>query len=255
MVTNLLESLSTFTILPLRRATSSQVGTQSPKEQAQEKNKALVYGFSPLSGLLFGLLAATLIWELHGKTPILASWLVPIVWFFFSGAQPFASLCRAGGALFAKSKAAGAELLSRENFTGLGMSVGLLLLTGEFFALIQGASVPRLRLASIVLLVPIISRFTAVMFACSTWGRTEGSGFGPYRTLTYLLAGTITTLVSVIVSIELGLLLLVVSLLVCTVFSAVLYSRTDTIPQSSFGAMVLLAEIASLWIGTLYAMS
>jgi hypothetical protein len=254
MVTNLLESLSTFTILPLRRTSSGPVGDIAPNEKNQEKKRALVYGFAPLSGLLFGLLAAILIWELHGKTPILASWLVPIFWFFFSGAQPFASLCRAGGALFAKSKAAGAELLSRESFTGLGMSVGLLLLTGEFFALIQGSSVPRFRLATIVLLVPIISRFTAVIFACSTWGRTDGTGFGRYRTLTYLIAGAITTLISLVVSVELGLLLLVVSLLICTVFSAVLYSRTDTIPQSSFGAMVLLAEIACPWIGTLYAL-
>ena len=246
MISNLLESISTFTILPLKKQTPPPNGSND----ASQRHKAQILAFAPLSGLIYGFAASGLVWWLHAEAPILVIWLVPVIWFFLSGAQPFSSLCRVGGAMFAKSRSSAADLLSRDGFTGLGMAVGLLLLTGEFFAMIQGSSITRSQLLTVVLLVPVISRFTAVLFALTSWGRQDQHYEGS-KLAAYAIAGVITA-AAASVSLEIALLIFFVSLLSSTVLSVVIYSRAGSIPLSSLGALILINEIVAIWVGILY---
>ncbi len=247
MFSELLESISTQTILPLKRPS---VSAEDPPEKRQ-KTRALLLGFAPLSGVIFGLIGAGIIWWLHSDVSILASWIVPILWFFLSGAQPFSSLCRSTGAMFAKTKSSAVEILSRESFTGLGMAVGVMLISGEFFALIQGAAIPRARLGAIVFLVPVIARVAAAIFGCSAWGRSEDSGFGSYRFTAFANAAFIGVL-ALAASVELAVLLFVAGLLASIFFGALLHARSGLIPASSFGALVVMNEIIGLWVGVVY---
>ena len=249
MISDLLESISTFTVLPVRPR-NVETGTRA---EIGAKNRARILGFLPLSGVIYGLAAAGLVWGLHADTSILVAWLIPVIWFFLSGAQPFSSLCRVGEALFAKSKSAAAETLARENFTGLGMSVGLILLSGEFFALIQGSAIPRARLGMVVFFVPIVSRCAAVIFGGSTWGRNPDTGLGGHRVTSYAIALFITV-IAAIASIETALVLFVVALLSGTVITVVLTARAGTVPAASLGAIILFNEIVTLWIGVLYSL-
>ena len=208
----------------------------------QEPRRAFVLISFPIVGAIFGVLAFCIVMVFQSRLPYLTAWLIPLVWLALSGASHFLGLNKSLNAFLALGSAEDRRrALTLEGVGMPGTALGVLLICGKVFALLQSQILDTSMIALTVLLAPVLSRYVAVMMAIS---EDDESGEG----LTVLLAASAVAVVLSLVSLALALALLVTALVAAMLFRWISMSRLESTPTPTLGAIIEISETAMLWI-------
>ncbi|MCB0324849.1 MAG: adenosylcobinamide-GDP ribazoletransferase [Bdellovibrionales bacterium] len=239
MLHSFFSALSSLTILRIR----SDISNASP---------AGTLACFPIVGLLFGIGAMALVTVLQAKLPYLSAYTVVAFWLLLSGGTHIQGLAKSVNALLCEGDLAERrELMEVDELFLPGLLGALLLLIGKLFALLQAQLLAPGVVGVMVLLVPVLSRYVALMVAIGGDGSEQGPRIsGSARvvigtTLLVLLLGALSPTVAL-------------SLLTAALVSAMLLrwislSRLASVSPSMLGATIETTELVMLWIPVLCA--
>ena len=244
-ISGFLEAVSALTILPV----------PSRKRAGRDAQPFFFIAF-PLIGLLFGIFATFFVGETHQRLPVLTAWLVPMFWLILSGGAHFIGLCKASNAVAAAgSNEQRLALLTSDHVAAPGAAMALLFLAGKVFAILQaGLLLDSRTVALVVLLTPVISRYTAVMLALGkdTFAGDASTENMPKRPIV-ILGASLITIAAAMIAPALGLVLVVCALLTAMIIRWIAISRMGVVTASVLGALIEAAEVVMIWVPVISA--
>jgi cobalamin synthase len=239
MIQGFLDAIGALTILPV-----------SSGQKPTGVRIIAFFVFFPFVGLFFGIPAMLIVRGCAPEFRYLVAWAIPSLWLVLSGLTHFDGLCRTCGAmLLGDSRSARLEFLGKSTALGSGIGLSVLVMLGKVFALLEAGSLDPRLLGLTVLLVPMYSRFVAVLFALaadspSVIGSQESS---TNKTIVVIVSLMMIILASNVVPV-LGLCLLVGGLVVALVLRQLSVLCFGAVYPAVLGALVEVSEVVMFWV-------
>lgn len=236
MIKGFLKALSVLSIIRLRIESYSPV-----------KHQFWFLISFPLIGLLFGLMAMIIAGWTHPNLPFFMAWFIPVLWLLISGGSHFSDVSKSAEGVFLPETRHPPQDLSTPR--PLGSAIAVVLILGKAFALLQAEIIDTRTVSLIVLLVPIVSRYTALMMSVERGGYGDLSDTGLVnRKPPVILGASLITLFLCGLSIALGLILIIVGLVTAVIVRTLSLKRLGSIPVPVIGTVIEVSEVAMLWI-------
>ena len=224
--------------------------------QPSATTKTVIFLSYPVIGFFFGVFAMFIVSVAQLRLPFLVAWAIPALWLIFSRATHAIDLAKTMNGMLGRGALSDRRDLFVQDPAGVcGVLCAAMTIFGKAFALLQAGRIDSHSLSIIVLLVPVFSRFIAVLLGIgSDQLFLRNASRAPLPKLKVLVGASLTVLVMGSVSMPVSLIFLVVSLLVAISLRIVVRRRTGGEGRPMYGALIELSELAMLWVAvSLYA--
>ena len=210
----------------------------------------MIYLSYPVIGFFFGVFAMFIVALAQLRIPFLVAWAVPTLWLVLSRAVHSIDLAKTvNGILGRGTNSERRDLFVQDPAAACGVLCAVAAFSGKAFALLQAGRMDSHSLSLVVLLVPVFSRFIAVVLGVtsdSLFLRTNSRA--PLPKLKVIIGCSLIVMLMSSASLPISLIYLVVSLLVAVSLRVLIHRRTGGEGRPMFGALIELSELAMLWV-------
>ena len=212
--------------------------------------KVAIYLSYPIIGFFFGVFAMFIVAFAQLRLPFLVAWAVPALWLLLSRATHSIDLAKTINGILGRGTTSERRDLFVQDPAALGgVLCAIAAFTGKAFALLQAGRMDSHSLGLVVLLVPVFSRFIAVVLGINSDSLfLRSSSRAALPKLKVLVGCSLIALLISSASPPLSLIYLVVSLLVAVSLRVLIHRRTGGEGRPMFGALIELTELATLWV-------
>ena len=212
--------------------------------------------FFPIVGMFFGAMGMIVANSLGREELPFVAWFIVALWLVLSAGNHLADLCKMCNAISSSGNVnERRELLNRETVLARAAGVPVIVVVGKILAISQAAKCSPGLVPFLLFLVPVMSRYTAVLFAlgAETPQAVSLRGARVSQMTLILVTSGMTLAISAIVSFSLALAILMGTLIAGLLVRIVLDKRLGMTPRLCIGAVIEMAELAGLWVPAMLA--
>lgn len=232
----LLEALGELTILP--------IAFDKPMDQKQRAYALISF---PIIGLFFGVIGMVLTRLGMQGAPVITAWAIPVCWLILSGGVHFLGLCQVFNALLADvSREQRDRLLVYEAPKPIAVAIAIFVIIGKMVALQQGSGLNAASLGIALILIPMFSRYVAVLFAMSEAELSTQNG-QPLPRLLVCLGASLVVVAFSFVSFGVALMLFFAAIVTALFLWAISELSIGRLRSPMLGACVECTELAMLF--------